>query len=343
MIVGTLEFFTTKGLLLEGEEVRQPLSPRAKRQRKTKEGSFTPPRLRSGAGTASRQFETENLDCQMPGRLPILAVARHGASSLFPPIATMKIPRLFTAGLLALALAPASLPAAEKASSSPVDPAALAPLQRMSATLAGAKAFTYQSKSILEVPAVTGQFITIFSEARVAVQRPNKIAAQLGGEAPRFNFYYDGKTVSAFAPGTNVFSTTPAPSTIDAMLPDLQAETGIRFATSPLLTSDPYRAITRGLTSAVVVGPANVNGVACQHLAFRAPGMNWEIWVEDNSSALPRRLAVTFTNRPNFPRTIVEFTHWNLHPWLRGSDFVFKKPAGAKEIPFASVWKSRAR
>lgn len=255
----------------------------------------------------------------------------------------MKTSRLLTAGLLAFALAPAPLTAAEKSKAPRIDPAALAPLKQMSATLAGAKAFTYRSNSILEVPAATGQFITLFSEARVAVRRPDKIVAHLGGEAPRFDFYYDGRTVSAFAPGTNVYSVIPAPPTIDAMLPDLHAETGIRFATAPLLASDPYRAITRGLTSAAVVGPASVHGAACRHLAFRAPGVNWEIWVEDNARALPRRLAVTFTNRPNFPRTIVEFSHWNLHPWLRASDFVFKKPAGATELPFGAVWKSRAR
>jgi len=254
----------------------------------------------------------------------------------------MKISRLLTAGVFALVLAPAMLTAADKPASR-LDPQALDALKRMSETLAGAKAFTYQSRSILEVPAVTGQFITLFSEAQVAMQRPNKVAARLGGEAPRFNFYYDGKTVTAYAPGTNVYSTMPAPPTIDAMLPDLQRETGIRFATAPLFSSDPYRILTHGLTSAAMVGPATVNGVACEHYAFRAPGANWEIWVEANSRALPRRLAVTFTARPNFPRTIVEFSRWNLHPWLFASDFAFRKPAGAKEIPFSAVWKSRAR
>lgn len=254
----------------------------------------------------------------------------------------MKISRLLPAAVFSLLLTPALLFAADKTDSR-LDPQALDALKRMSETLGNAKAFTFQSRSILEVPAVTGQFITLFSDAQVALQRPNKIAARLGGDAPRFDFYYDGQTVSAFAPGPNVYSVLPAPPTIDAMLPDLRKETGIRFATAPLLSSDPYRIITRGLTSAATVGPARVNGAWCEHYAFRAPGANWEIWVEANERALPRRLAVTFTNRPNFPRTIVEFSHWNLRPWLRAGDFVFKKPAGAREIPFQAVWKSRSR
>ncbi len=227
---------------------------------------------------------------------------------------------------------------------SPIDPAALAPLKQMSATLGAAKAFAYKSKSILEVPAETGQFVTLFSTGDVALVRPDKLRARLGGDAPSFDFYYDGSTVSAFAPGTNVYSTTKAPATIDAMLSGLQEETGIRFASAPLLFNDPYSILTRDLISAVVVGPSAVDGAACVHLAFRSEGVNWEIWLESNARALPRRLAVTFTDRPNFPRTLVDFSGWNLHPWFLGKGaFVFEKPAGSKEIPFVSVLHSADR
>ncbi len=174
--------------------------------------------------------------------------------------------------------------------------------------------------------------------------RPNKLRARLGGDAPSFDFYYDGAAVSAFAPGTRVYSTTKAPATIDAMLSGLQEETGIRFVSAPLLFSDPYAVLTRNLVSAVVVGPSTVDGAACDHLAFRSPGVNWEIWLEANARSLPRRLAVTFTDRPNFPRTLIDLSDWNLHPWfLWDSGFVFRKPEGVKEIPFVSVLKSAAR
>lgn len=251
----------------------------------------------------------------------------------------MKPSRLFLLGCLSTFLMPSPLSAAE----SSIDPKALEPLKRMSATLAAAKAFTYRSEGILEVPAKNGQFITLFSNARVALQRPNKLSAQLGGEAPHFDFYYDGATVSAFAPATKVFSTAKAPGTIDEMLFGLESETGIRFITAPLYLSNPYAAMTRGLQSAIVVGPATVSGAECLHLAFRSPGVNWELWVENGPRALPRRLAVTFTDRPNFPRTLIKFSHWNLSPWLTAGNFVFRKPNGATEIPFASVYKSTGR
>jgi hypothetical protein len=39
---------------------------------------------------------------------------------------------------------------------------------------------------------------------------------------------------------------------------------------------------------------------------------------------------------------LVEFSHWNLHPWLQESSFDFKKPAGAKEIAFLRELKAKA-
>lgn len=225
-----------------------------------------------------------------------------------------------------------------------IDPNALAPLKQMSQTLAAAPAFTFRSNSIVEVPAATGQFITLFSKGKIAVKRPDKVRAELAGSAPNFDFYYDGTNVSAFAEGPNEYSITPAPNTIDTMFAGLQSETGIRFAAAPLLTSNPYAALTRGLTSAVIVGPTEIDGTLCTHLAFRAPGTNWEIWLESNADALPRRLAVTFTDRENFPRTVVEFSAWNLHPWfLADSSFTFEPPSGASEIPFVSVLKAADR
>jgi hypothetical protein len=69
--------------------------------------------------------------------------------------------------------------------------------------------------------------------------------------------------------GTEMYSISKAPDTIDAMLPFIEKASGIRFASAELLFSDPYAVLTKGLSSAVVVGSDTVQGVPCEHLAFR--------------------------------------------------------------------------
>lgn len=225
----------------------------------------------------------------------------------------------------------------------PIDPNALSLLKRMSDSLIKAKGFTYRSRIVMEVPSVTGQFITLVPEGRVALKRPDRLRATYAGDAPPFDLFYDGSTVSVLAPHASVYSTVKAPATLDAMLSGLRKNTGVRLPAVPLLKEDPYASLTHDLQSAVVVGETRVDGVLCDHLAFRRPGVNWEIWIEAGSRPVPRRLAATFTDRPNFPRTIVEFSGWNLHPWLPNGLFRFHKPSNAKEIAFADVIKDAKR
>lgn len=230
-----------------------------------------------------------------------------------------------------------SVPLHAESSSKRLDPQALGLLKKMSDRLASAKAFSYRARTNFEVPSRSGQLLTLFSTSEVVLKRPNQLRAKFSGSAPHFEFFYDGDRATAFAPATNVYSVIKAPATLDAMLLGLENMTGIRFATTGLLLSNPYAALTRDLKSAMLVGRTSIRGVACDHLAFRAEGVDWEVWIESGSRALPLRLALTYTERAGQPRTLVEFSGWNLHPWMRPGEFSFRPPAPAREIPFASV------
>jgi hypothetical protein len=234
----------------------------------------------------------------------------------------------------------AEQPAAKLEAPAPAPPPileqqALDRLKQMSEKLAAAKAFTCRSRSAVEVPSKTGQFLTFFAHSQVALERPNKLRAIVTGDVPNFHFYYDGSNVSAFDPEKNVYALSSAPGTIDKMLPFVMDKAGIHFPTDDLLYSDPYAVMTKGLTHAIVVGPTTVDGVRCQHFAFRAPGINWEIWIDSEKSGLPKRFAATYTEVDNFPRFLVEFSDWNLEPKLGKEEFVFKKPAKAKQVELA--------
>lgn len=226
--------------------------------------------------------------------------------------------------------------AAGKAPTPMMEQHALELLKSMSATLSATRAFTYRSRSTVEVPAKTGQFVTLFAQSDVALQRPNKLSVRVTGEAPNFDFYYDGKTFAAYSANNHVYSIDSAPENIDGMLKVIEQKTGIHFPSADVMFSDPYAMLTNNLVSAFVVGPATVDGQACEHLAFISRGVNWEIWIDSGERALPRRLAVTYTDAQNLPRFLVEFSDWNLQPNLAEADFGFKPPADAKQVPFSS-------
>jgi len=217
-----------------------------------------------------------------------------------------------------------------------VEQAALDRLKALSDKLAAAKAFTYRSRSTVELPAKTGQFLTHFIESEVVLERPNKLVSKISGDVSNFEFYYDGTTITALDPKKNLYATTAAPATIDAMLPFVTEKIGIDFPSADFMYSNPYAELTKDLTHAIVVGPAKVNGVACEHFAYMGPAANFELWIEAGENPLPRRVAVTYKTVENFPRFLVEYLDWNLKPKLSASQFALKKPAGAKQIEFGS-------
>src|SRR5215510_2451389 len=113
----------------------------------------------------------------------------------------MKLVRYFATSLLVCwlimpAFAERNVEASSRSTLRGVEPQALEILKRMSTTLGAAKAFSFHSRSVIEVPIRTGQFITMFSSAEVSLKRPDKLRARLSGEAPHFDFYFDGTTAS---------------------------------------------------------------------------------------------------------------------------------------------------
>jgi hypothetical protein len=215
-----------------------------------------------------------------------------------------------------------------------VEKYALDRLKQMSDKLASSKAFTFRASSFIEVPAITGQFLTLFTESDITLQRPNKLRVDVSGDVPGFQLYFDGAKLSAFDPQKNLHSVSDPLATIDVMLDFVLTKAQINFPSADFMYSNPYAVMTKNLTHAIVVGPSMVNGVPCEHFAYMEPGLNWEIWIENGPRALPLRLAMTYKKASNFPRFMVEYKNWNLNPKLNADLFVFKAPTNSKVIEF---------
>lgn len=157
----------------------------------------------------------------------------------------MKMHRLLTAASLVGILSVVQLPVVGMAADEPPSPktaatkpyieqTALDQLKRMSETLGAVKALTFETRNTVEVPAKTGQYITLFANSEIALERPNKLRARVTGEVPNFDFAYDGSTIAAFAPNNNVYSISKDRTRSTRCCPSLRKRAGF---VSPRLTS----------------------------------------------------------------------------------------------------------
>src|SRR5215470_3811763 len=119
-----------------------------------------------------------------------------------------------------------------------LEPKAIEILRASSAKLAAAKTMSFTAVTSYESPSRLGPPLVYTTRSEVTMQRPNKLRVITPGDGPASQFYYDGKTVMAFAPAENLVAVTAAPPTIDATLKAAFHEAAIYFPFADLIVAD---------------------------------------------------------------------------------------------------------
>jgi hypothetical protein len=250
-------------------------------------------------------------------------------------LATWTAALLLAAGTEA-APTPDSPPASAAETAPPAlekDARALALLHKMSDRLQRAKTVTFKTRSTVEVPMAGGALVLFFTDSSVAVQRPDRLAVTMTGDAPEFRFAYDGKSMTAFTPGSRHWATTAAPPTLDDMLGAAMEQANVFFPFDEMLVADPFATITKDLGHVFLVGQTTFGGRKADHLVLARPGLELQLWL-DAATALPRAVGVIYVDQPRTPHFYIEYFDWRLDPRLPASTFALPKPPGAKQIDF---------
>ena len=215
-----------------------------------------------------------------------------------------------------------------------IEPEAVKLLKASTGFLAAQKQFTVDTRSSLEVVLKSGQKIQFIHAAKQSLQRPNKLRAERVGDLVDQVFYYDGKTLTLQNPQDKVYATLAAPNTIEAMLDFAREKLDIVAPAADLVYGDAYNILMTDVTSGFVVGKSVIEGVRCVHLAFSAPHVDWQIWIQEGSQPLPRKLVITTKDVINSPQFDVVMTKWNLAPKFTAQTFTFEPGKGMRRVEF---------
>jgi hypothetical protein len=159
---------------------------------------------------------------------------------------------------------------------------------------------------------------------KVSVERPNKFRAQRTGGLVDQVFYYNGKSLTMYNPYGKYYATTSAPGTLEEMLDFAREKLDVVAPAGDLLYRNAYDILMQDVTAGFVVGEGVVSGVHCNHLAFRAPHVDWQIWIEEGPRPLVRKLVITTRDILNAPQFTVVTKNWNLKPKFSAATFSFK-------------------
>jgi hypothetical protein len=174
-------------------------------------------------------------------------------------------------------------------------------MDRMGAYLKGLQAYTIQAHGTRDEVVAHGFKLQHNEMASLSVQRPNKMRAEVSGDLRDREFVYDGANLVIYSPDDAAYATAPATQNLGALIGDLLA-TGAELPLVDVLYQATAGTLTENVINGLLVGDSAVEGVACDHLAFRQTDTDWQLWVEKGDRPVPRKIVITTRHEVGDPQ-----------------------------------------
>lgn len=235
---------------------------------------------------------------------------------------------------------PAPAPAAPAgAADSDIDPDAIEALRRMSAYLGTQTSFELKSSGAFDLVLDDGQRLQFGDNATFKVRRPNGFVIERVGDYKDRRFTYDGKQLTVSSPRTAYYAQVEAPPTIRETLALAADRYGIELPLTDLFRwSEPGGGRADDIQEALYVGPALIDGTPTDHYAFREAEVDWQIWIAQGDSPVPRKIVITDRTDASSPQYTATLS-WNFRPAFDAQTFAFQAPAGALPIRLTALGK----
>ena len=279
---------------------------------------------------------------EIPGRGPIHAsretdhvtkVAinhRNARRAMRALLQTSAAALLFVAGLEA----PLAQQQAAPKVAAALDAKAIEALSAMGKYLRSLKSFTVHADTTIDEVLTTGQKLQFAGTLDYSVQQPNRLRAEVNTDRRHRQFFYDGKTLTQYAPRMKYYATVAAPGTIGEALQVVDQKYDLEIPLADLFLWGTDKSGIEDIKDATLIGPARIAGKDCDHYAYRQANVDWQVWIQRGAQPLPCKMVITTTDEPSQPQ-YTAVLQWDLAPKLGNAAFAFVPPKDAKQIGIA--------
>ncbi len=210
-------------------------------------------------------------------------------------------------------------------------------LRGMGAFLKAAPQLSFHAEITFDDLLRSGQKIQLAASNDVVVRRPDRVYSEYQGDSDSKQFWYDGKDVTLYDGRHDVYAVAKGAGSIDATLDRVMETLGFTQPLADLMYSDPYAVLRENVQYGFYVGPSVVGGTRCHHLAFTEKTIDWEIWIEDGTQWVPRKLVITYKTLPGAPQFEAVLSDWDLVTHTPDALFTPALPPGASRIEFRAA------
>jgi hypothetical protein len=210
-------------------------------------------------------------------------------------------------------------------------------LKTMSDYVASQKNISIVYDSDIEVITAELQKIQFASSGQLQISRPDKVHASRTGGYADVEFFFDGKTFTFYGKHLNAFAQSQSAGSVDQLVDRLRGEYFVEAPGADLLLSNVYDKLIEDVIEAKHIGLGVIDGVECEHLAFRNLDVDWQVWVEVGARPIPRKYVITSKAVTGGPQYTLRIKDWKTDVAPAVDAFAFKAPAGAKKVDFKEL------
>jgi hypothetical protein len=210
-------------------------------------------------------------------------------------------------------------------------------LKEMSDYLGSQKNVSASFDTDIEVVTPEAQKIQFASSGHFEMSRPNKLRVRRTGGYADIEVVFDGTTATAYDKHSNNYIQVDVPGSVNQLVDRLHDKLGVVLPGVVLLSSSAYDVLTSDLISGAHIGRGVIDGVDCEHLAFRSKDTDWQIWIEVGDRPIPRKYVITSKAMAASPQYTIVIKDWktDIQPGI--NVFVFTPPRGAQQLDIKAL------
>lgn len=207
----------------------------------------------------------------------------------------------------------------------------------MARYVGGETDITLSFDSELEVVTPQMEKLQFNSSGKAQIHRPDAFRLSRTGGYADVELLFDGKSVTVFDRNTNSYATEPVKGSIDEAIDKLRGDLMLDLPAADLMIADSFNALMADVVEAKHIGRGVINGVACEHVAFRNHDTDWQLWVEVGERPVPCKMVITSKTVGAAPQYTIRITDWHSGTQFPAGTFTFNPPADARKVAFPQL------
>jgi hypothetical protein len=215
------------------------------------------------------------------------------------------------------------------------DESAMTLLRSMTDYVSKQSSLSVRYDSDVEVVTRSLEKIQFSASGEVTLSRPDKFRASRTGSYANVEIVSDGSTVTLNDREGNQFAQVEASGGFDKLVDRLRTDSMVDIPGADLLLSNAFEELSSGVLESWVVGSSVIDGVSCDHLAFRNLETDWQIWIENGDRPLPRKYVITSKTMATAPQYTLRLRDWKTGEPVAADAFAFTPPSGASRVDVA--------